>query len=95
MGCGSAADGSKRVATTASPAASPATMQKAARSPITLAAAPTTGPSSAPNTAAPIAVPSAAPRRSRGVASASQASALAQVSDEPNPCANRETTSAS
>ena len=50
---------------------------------------PAAGPSSAPKMAAPIAVPSISPRRSRGVPATSQASAPAQESALPNPCASR------
>ena len=89
----SAGDGSRRSAATRSTTSRAATAANVPRTPTTLAAAPTTGPSSAPKTAAPIAVPIVWPRRSRGVASASQASPPAQVSDEPKPWANRAATS--
>src|SRR6185312_15518622 len=85
----SAGEGSIPSATTTSTTSRPATTANVPRTPTRLAAAPTTGPSSAPKTAAPIAVPIVWPRRSLGVASASQASPPAQVSDEPKPCEDR------
>ena len=81
--------GSNQKTSAISTTQTPATVENAARTPIALAPAPITGPSSAPNTAAPIAVPIVRPRRSLGVASASQESAPAHVIEEPMPWTNR------
>ena len=63
----------------ASAAVTAPTALNATRMPTASATAPNMGPRMAPRTAAPNAVPSSSPRRSRGVATVSQAIAPAQV----------------
>ena len=69
-------------------------MLNATRMPTASATAPNMGPRMAPRTAAPNAVPSSSPRRSRGVATVSQASAPAHVVVLEMPWTNRASPSA-
>ena len=77
--CSSGAAAGRVAAQTASTAVTAPTVLNASRMPTASATAPNIGPRMAPRTAAPNAVPSNSPRRSRGVATVSQAIAPAQV----------------
>ena len=80
---------SSRNVHTASTTARPASAVKTTSRPSSAAAAPTTGPKSAPKTAAPMTVPIISPRRSRGAAASSHAKAPAQVKPLPAPWRKR------
>ena len=75
-------------------AATAPTAANETRMPTASATAPNIGPRMAPKTAAPNAVPISSPRRSRGVATVSQASAPAQVVVLETPWTNRASPSA-
>ena len=77
--CPSGAAVGRVAAQTASAAATAPTLVNATRTLTASATAPNMGPRMAPKTAAPKAVPISSPRRSRGVATVSQANAPAQV----------------
>ena len=87
--CASGAAAGRVAAQTASAAVIAPTVLNAARMPTASATAPNMGPRMAPRTAAPNAVPSSSPRRSRGVATVSQASAPAHVAVLEMPWTNR------
>ena len=92
--CASGAAAGRVAAQTASAAAIAPTVLNATRMPTASATAPNMGPRMAPRTAAPNAVPSSSPRRSRGVATVSQASAPAHVVVLETPWTNRASPSA-
>ena len=75
--------------TPASATAATPTAVNVGRMPAASATAPNIGPRIAPKTAAPKAVPISSPRRSRGVATVSQASAPAHVTVLETPWTNR------
>ena len=72
-----------------SPSEAIATAQKIGSGPATVAAPPSTGPSSTPTIAADIAEPISWPRLAPGEARTSHASAPAQVNELPRPCRKR------